>query len=230
MFVLPRRLFSTSTTSTSATRGPLHGIRVLDLTRILAGPYCTQLLGDAGAEVIKIELPGVGDDTRSWGPPFVGGQDSSSKKESTYFLSINRNKLSVTVDLKARRGLELIKRLARKCDVVVENFKPGGAKSLGIDYDDLRKVNPEIIYASITGFGTTGPDRDRLAYDVFVSAATGLMSITGSKESGPQKIGVAMTDLMTGTLMFGAINAALLHRFRFNEGQRIDTSLFETVF
>ena len=157
---------------------------------------------------------------RSWGPPFIKG-------ESTYFLSVNRNKESITLDLKKKRARELVHGLVRDCDIVVENFKPGWAEKLGVDFESLRQSKPDLIYASITGFGNRGPDKDRLSYDVFVSAATGLMSITG-EAAQPVKVGVAMTDLHTGALMANAITAALFHRAQTGRGQRIDTSLFET--
>jgi crotonobetainyl-CoA:carnitine CoA-transferase CaiB-like acyl-CoA transferase len=202
--------------------GPLRGFKVLDLSRILAGPYCTMLLGDMGADVLKVESFS-GDDTRQWGPPFVKG-------ESTYFLGVNRNKRSVCIDFKAPGGVQLLHRLAAKCDVVVENFKPGDADRLGIGFEALRATNRSLIYGAITGFGDRGPDRDRLAYDAFVQAYAGIVSITGHADSAPTKVGVAVTDVMTGMLMSNAVTAALLQRERSADklGQRIDTSLFET--
>jgi formyl-CoA transferase len=199
----------------------LRGFKVLDLSRILAGPYCTMMLGDMGADVIKVESL-QGDDTRQWGPPFVRG-------ESTYFLSVNRNKRSICIDLKSRRGVDLVHRLAARSDVVVENFKPGDADRLGIGYKHLSQVNRSLIYAAVTGFGNKGVDRDRLAYDMFISAYGGLMSITGGTTPEPAKVGVAITDVTTGMLLCNAVVAALLQRERSVDkiGQRIDTSLFE---
>jgi crotonobetainyl-CoA:carnitine CoA-transferase CaiB-like acyl-CoA transferase len=201
--------------------GPLRGFKVLDLSRILAGPYCTMMLGDMGADVIKVESL-QGDDTRQWGPPFVRG-------ESTYFLSVNRNKRSICIDLKSRRGVELVHRLAARSDVVVENFKPGDADRLGIGYAQLSQTNRSLVYGAVTGFGNRGEDRDRLAYDMFISAYGGLMSITGGPGPEPAKVGVAITDVTTGMLLCNAVVAALLQRDRTPDkvGQRIDTSLFE---
>jgi crotonobetainyl-CoA:carnitine CoA-transferase CaiB-like acyl-CoA transferase len=200
----------------------LDGVRVLDLSLVLAGPYCSMILGDLGADVIKIERPGVGDDTRHWGPPFTarGG-------ESAYFLCVNRNKRSITVDLKKPEGVEIIKALAAKSDICLENFTPGTTDKLGVGYEDLRKVNPRIIYCSITGFGPDGPYRDRAGYDLAVSAFGGLMGITGEPEGPPVKAGVAMTDVMTGIYAQGAICAALYARGKTGLGQRIDLSLLE---
>lgn len=203
--------------------GLLNGIRVLDLSLVLAGPYCSMMLGDLGADVIKIERPGVGDDTRQWGPPFT-----ASGGESAYFLCVNRNKRSITVDLKKPEGIEIVKALAAKSDVCLENFKPGTTDKLGLGYEALRKVNPRIIYCSITGFGPDGPYRNRAGYDLAVSAFGGLMGITGEPEGPPVKAGVAMTDVMTGISAHGAICAALYAREKTGKGQRIDLSLLET--
>lgn len=200
---------------------PLEGIRVLDLSRILAGPYCTMLLGDMGAEVLKVEEPKKGDDTRAWGPPFVNG-------ESAYFFCINRNKKSIALDLKAPRGKEVLKALAARCDVLMENYKPGTMEKLGLGYDALKAVNPGLIYCAVSGFGRTGPYGDRAGYDVIVQGVGGLMGITGEEGGGPVKVGVAMTDLATAMHAHGAILAALWQRQRTGQGCRLDLSLLET--
>jgi formyl-CoA transferase len=199
---------------------PLSGYRVLDLSRILAGPYCTMILGDQGAEVIKVERPGAGDDTRSWGPPFAGG-------ESAYYLCCNRNKRSITVDLKNPRGAELVRELAKVSDVLVENFTPGLMKRFGLDYETLREHNPRLVYCSITAYGGDGPYRDRPGYDMVLSAVGGLMGITGERDGEPCKVGVAITDVLTGVYASGAITAALLWRERSGRGQHIDCSLLD---
>ncbi|HWU40446.1 MAG TPA: CaiB/BaiF CoA-transferase family protein [Candidatus Acidoferrum sp.] len=199
----------------------LEGIRVLDLSRIIAGPFCSQILGDMGAEIIKIEQPGLGDDSRTWGPPFKQG-------ESVYFFSINRNKKSVTVDMKHPRGKTIIRDLAKRSDILLENFKPGTLAKLGLDWEDLRGDNPRLIFCSISGFGRTGPSAERGGYDVIVQAVGGLMSITGNPDGPPVKVGVAMTDICTALYAHGAILAALYARDRTGEGQRIDLSLLET--
>jgi crotonobetainyl-CoA:carnitine CoA-transferase CaiB-like acyl-CoA transferase len=201
--------------------GALTGIRALDLSRVLAGPYCSMILGDLGADIIKVERPGVGDETRHWGPPFAGG-------ESAYFLCVNRNKRSITIDLKNPAGVEIIKALARKSDVVLENFTPGVMDGLGIGYEALRALNPKIIYCSITGFGPDGPFSNRAGYDLAVSAFGGLMGITGEPDGPPVKVGVAITDVATGISAQGAICAALYAREKTGQGQRIDLSLLET--
>eukprot|EP01095_Lingulamoeba_sp_RSL-Kostka_P017053 TRINITY_DN8649_c0_g1_i1.p1 TRINITY_DN8649_c0_g1~~TRINITY_DN8649_c0_g1_i1.p1 ORF type:complete len:427 (-),score=109.14 TRINITY_DN8649_c0_g1_i1:24-1304(-) len=201
--------------------GPIDGIRVLDFTRILAGPFATKGLGDYGAEIIKIERPGLGDDTRSWGPPFVEGG------ESTYFLGLNRNKKSLTVDLKSKEGTEIIKKLVKISDVVVDNFIPGTLEKLGLDYEVFNEINPRIIHCSITGFGPTGPYANNAAYDVMISAIGGLMDITGNPDGEPCKVGVALTDVITGLSAQSAINAALYAREYTGVGQRIETSLLE---
>jgi formyl-CoA transferase len=199
---------------------PLTGYRVLDLSRILAGPYCTMILGDQGAEVIKVERPGSGDDTRSWGPPFSGG-------ESAYYLCCNRNKKSVVVDLKQPAGLDLIRELVAVSDVVVENFTPGLTKRFGLDYETLHKLNPRLVYASITAYGQDGPYRDRPGYDMVLSAVGGLMYITGEQDGNPCKVGVAITDVLTGVYASGAITSALLWRERSGQGQYLDISLLD---
>jgi len=198
----------------------LEGLRVLDLSRILAGPYCTMLLGDLGAEVIKVERPGSGDDTRTWGPPFSGG-------ESAYYLCCNRNKRSITVDLGRERGRELVRELARSSDVLVENFTPGLMKRFGLDYETLRELNPRLVFCSITAYGQDGPYRDRPGYDMVLSAVGGLMWITGERNGPPCKVGVAITDVLTGVHAAGAILAALLWRERSGRGQYIDCSLLD---
>ncbi len=200
--------------------GPLAGIRVLDLSRVLAGPYCTMFLGDLGAEVVKIEQPGVGDDTRGWGPPFAGG-------ESAYFLCVNRNKQSLTVDLKSPEGISLIRRLAQRADVLIENFRPGAMEEFGLGYDALHAANPKLIYASLSGFGADGPMAQVPGYDLIVQAWGGLMSITGTPQSGPLKVGVAIIDLVAGLMLGKSIVAALYAREKNGLGQKIDTSLME---
>jgi crotonobetainyl-CoA:carnitine CoA-transferase CaiB-like acyl-CoA transferase len=200
--------------------GPLDAIRVLDLTRVVAGPYCAMFLGDLGAEVVKVEQPGFGDDTRGWGPPFTGG-------ESAYYLCINRNKKSITLDLKSSEGVELLRQMTRVADVVIENFRPGTMERLGLGEKELREINPRLIYASLTGFGADGPMSDWPGYDLIVQAWGGLMSITGTPEGEPVKVGVAIIDLVAGLMLGKAITAALFARERIGLGQRIDTSLLE---
>jgi formyl-CoA transferase len=200
--------------------GPLDGIRVLDLTRVLAGPYCTMFLGDLGAEVVKIEQPGVGDDTRGWGPPFTGG-------ESAYFLCVNRNKKSVSIDLKSKDGVALLRRLAQPADVLIENFRPGTMERLGLGEKELRAINPRLIYASLSGFGADGPMSDAPGYDLIVQAWGGLMSITGQPDGEPTKVGVAIIDLVAGLMLGKSIAAALFAREKIGVGQKIDTSLLE---
>jgi len=203
-----------------ANNGPLAGIRVLDLTRVLAGPYCTMFLGDLGAEVVKVEQPEVGDDTRGWGPPFAGG-------ESAYFLCVNRNKKSITIDLKASEGIALTRQLAERADVFIENFRPGAMDRLGLGERELRAANPRLVYASLSGFGADGPMAEIPGYDLIVQAWGGLMSITGTADSGPLKVGVAIIDLVAGLMLGKAIVAALYAREKIGVGQKIDTSLLE---
>ena len=198
---------------------PLKGIRVLDLTRIIAGPYCAMVLGDLGAEVIKIEQPKIGDESRAWGPPWVG------EKVSAYFTAINRNKKSLTLNFKKPEGIEIFKKLVAKADVVLENFRPGTMDELGIGYEVLRRINPRIVYCDMTGYGTEGPYRDKPGVDVIVSAIGGLMAITGSAEGEPVKVGVPLTDVLTGIYSFGAIASALLLREKTGLGQRISSNL-----
>ena len=200
--------------------GPLDGVRVLDLTRVVAGPYCSMFLGDLGADVVKVEQPGAGDDTRGWGPPFAGG-------ESAYYLCINRNKRSLTLDLKSKRAVELLRQLVKVADVVIENFRPGTMERLGLGEPDLRKLNPRLIYASLTGFGADGPMSDWPGYDLIVQAWGGLMSITGTPDGEPVKVGVAIIDLVAGLMLGKSITAALYAREKIGVGQRIDTSLLE---
>jgi len=200
--------------------GPLDGVRVLDLTRVVAGPYCSMFLGDLGAEVVKVEQPGTGDDTRGWGPPFAGG-------ESAYFLCINRNKRSLALDLKSQRAVEILRELAKVADVIIENFRPGTMERLGLGEKELRELNPRLIYASLTGFGADGPMSDWPGYDLIVQAWGGLMSITGTPDGEPVKVGVAIIDLVAGLMLGKAITAALFAREKIDVGQRIDTSLLE---
>ncbi|MDA1309421.1 MAG: CaiB/BaiF CoA-transferase family protein [Proteobacteria bacterium] len=207
---------------------PLTGIRVFDLTRILAGPTCTQLLGDLGADVIKIERPGVGDDTRSWGPPYVKDADGNDTTESAYYLSANRNKRSITIDLRRAEGVALAKQLIAKCDVLIENFKVGSLAKLGLGYDDLKEEFPNLVYCSVTGFGQTGPYADRTGYDFLAQGLGGIMSITGDPEGQPMKVGVGIADVMTGMYASTAILAALRHRDATGQGQHIDTCLLDT--
>ncbi|CAB3852347.1 MULTISPECIES: CaiB/BaiF CoA transferase family protein [Achromobacter] len=210
---------------------PLTGIRVLDLTRVLAGPWCTQNLADLGAEVIKIERPGSGDDTRAWGPPYLKDEAGNDTTEAAYYLSANRNKMSVALDIASPRGAELVRELALQSDILVENFKVGGLKKYGLDYESLKAINPRLIYCSITGFGQTGPYASRPGYDFMIQGMGGLMSITGERDDlpggGPQKAGVAVADLMTGMYSTVGILAALLERANSGLGQHIDMALLD---
>src|SRR6516164_4692388 len=204
----------------------LAGIRVLDLSRILAGPWATQLLADLGTEVIKIERPGKGDDTRGWGPPFVSSAHEGDLF-SAYYLAANRGKKSVAVDLSSQEGREIIESLTRSCDILVENFSVGVAKRLGFDYETLSEINPRLIYCSITGFGQTGPHKDKPGYDLLIQAMGGLMSITGSPEGEPTKVGVTVADLLTGLYATAAMLAALNERHSSGLGQHIDLALLD---
>ncbi len=206
--------------ATASPPGCLAGLRVLDLSRVLAGPFCTQLLGDLGAEVIKIEPPGKGDDTRQWGPPWFHG-------ESAYFLCCNRNKKSVTINFKTEQGRELIRRLAEVSDVAVENFKVGALQAYGLDYESLRQINSRLVYCSITGYGQNGPYKNLPGYDFMMQAQGGVMSITGEAEGAPCKVGVAIADIMSGMYAANAILAALLYRERTGQGQHLDLALFD---
>ena len=208
--------------------GPLHGLRVFDLTRILAGPTCTQILGDLGAEVIKIERPGSGDDTRRFGPPFLKDGAGRETAESAYFLSSNRNKRSVTLDLTQPEGQALARRLVGHCDVLVENFKHGGLAKYGLGYAQLEAECPGLVYCSITGFGQTGPYASKPGYDVLIQGMGGFMSLTGAPDGAPQKAGVPIADLMAGMYAAVAINAALRHREATGEGQYIDIGMLDT--
>jgi len=211
---------------------PLDGVRVLDLSRILAGPWATQVLADFGADVIKIERPQGGDDTRSWGPPWLHDLDGMPTAESAYYLCANRGKRSVAIDFTGARGQALIREMAKHSDVLVENYKVGGLARYGLDYASLKSINPRLVYCSITGFGQTGPYSLRAGYDAAIQAIGGLMSITGEPEGSPggvpQKVGVAATDLMTGMYAVSAILAALRHAERHGEGQHIDLALLDT--
>ncbi|WP_411383496.1 CaiB/BaiF CoA transferase family protein [Pseudomonas sp. L7] len=211
--------------------GALSHLRVLDLSRVLAGPWSGQILADLGADVIKVERPGTGDDTRAWGPPFLRDADGENTSEAAYYLSANRNKRSVTIDFTQPEGQRLVRELAAKSDIVIENFKVGGLASYGLDYECLRAVNPKLIYCSITGFGQTGPYAKRAGYDFMIQGLGGLMSLTGRPEgeqgAGPMKVGVALTDILTGLYSTVAILAALAHRDQSGEGQHIDMALLD---
>ena len=207
----------------------LDGIKVLDLSRVLAGPWSTQILADFGADVLKVELPGKGDDTRAWGPPFLKRPDGEDDpQESAYYLCANRNKRSAAIDLAKPEGAALIRKLAAEADVLVENFKVGGLKKYGLDYASIAAVNPRIVYCSITGFGQTGPYKDRGGYDFVAQGMGGFMSITGEEHGGPLRAGVAMADLSTGMYATVSILMALRHAERTGQGQQIDVSLLDT--
>ncbi len=210
------------------TKGALSGVRVVDLTRVLAGPYCTQMLGDLGAEVIKIERPGAGDDTRRFAPPFLKDADGNDTAESTYFMSANRNKRSVAIDLTKPEGQDVVRRLALGADALVENFKTGNLAKYGLGYDDLKDQNPKLVYCSITGFGQTGPYAERPGYDFLIQGMGGIMSITGEVGGEPQKVGVPIADLMAGMYAAVAVNAALRHVALTGEGQYIDIGMLDT--
>ena len=213
----------TTDTTGPQTAGPLSDLKVVDLTRVLAGPYLTMMLGDMGADVVKIEQPGSGDDTRRWGPPFLQG-------ESTYYLAVNRNKRSVTLNLKHPRSRELLLQMVKNADIVVENFKTGTMERMGLGFEDvLRPLNPRLVYASVTGYGRTGPYAERPGYDYMGQAMGGIMSVTGEPNGEPMKYGVAIADLTTAMSGCSAILAAIHHRDRTGRGQRVDLSLLETV-
>lgn len=205
-----------------APAGPLAGIRVLDLSRVLAGPYCTMVLGDLGAEVIKVERPGSGDDTRAWGPPWAG-------TESAYFLSTNRNKKSITLNLKEPRAQEIIRDIAAKSDVVVENFRPGSLERMGIGYEQLSQLNPALVWATVSGYGRRGPDATKPGYDFVVQGESGIMAITGEVDGEPMKVGVAIVDVTTGLFTAVGITAALRERESSGMGQRVDTNLYASA-
>lgn len=211
--------------------GPLKGVKVLDLSRILAGPWATQVLADYGADIIKIERPHKGDDTRHWGPPYASSSSDSKLKDAGYFLSANRGKRSLTLDIAQQQAQQIVRELIKQSDVLVENYKVGGLKKYGLDYQTVKQINPKIIYCSITGFGQTGPYRERPGYDAIIQAMGGLMSITGEPEENngePQKVGVAVADLMTGMYAVTAITSALYHRMQTGDGQYIDLALLDT--
>ncbi len=211
--------------------GALSHLRVLDLSRVLAGPWAGQILADLGAEVIKVERPGNGDDTRAWGPPFLKDAYGESTGEAAYYLSANRNKQSVTIDFTTPEGQRLVRELAEKSDILIENFKVGGLEAYGLDYASLKEVNPQLIYCSITGFGQTGPYAKRAGYDFMIQGLGGLMSLTGRPEgeggAGPMKVGVALTDILTGLYATVSILAALAHRQHDGGGQHIDMALLD---
>ncbi len=211
--------------------GALEGIRVLDLSRVLAGPWCGQILADLGAEVIKVERPKRGDDTRSWGPPWMKDDEGKDTHEAAYYQSTNRNKLSVAIDIATPEGQDLVRALAMDSDVVIENYKAGSLKKYGLDYESLAELNPKLIYCSITGFGQTGPRAEEPGYDFIIQGMGGLMSVTGEKDDlpggGPQKLGVAFSDLTTGLYSTIAIQAALLNRHITGLGQHLDMALLD---
>ena len=222
-------------TNRSSSAGALAGIKVLDLSRVLAGPWCTQVLADLGADVVKVERPGLGDDTRQWGPPFLKDAKGNDTTQASYFTACNRNKRSVTIDMAAPEGQQLIKQMALQADIVVENFKVGGLKQYGLDHESLRALNPRLIYCSVTGFGQDGPYAERAGYDLMVQAMTGMMSITGRADTepggGPLRVGVAVIDLFTGMYASNAILAALHVRDNAatgtGQGQHIDMALLD---
>ena len=222
-------------TNRSSSAGALAGIKVLDLSRVLAGPWCTQVLADLGADVVKVERPGLGDDTRQWGPPFLKDAEGNDTTQASYFTACNRNKRSVTIDMATPEGQALIKQMALQADIVVENFKVGGLKQYGLDHESLRALNPRLIYCSVTGFGQDGPYAERAGYDLMVQAMTGLMSITGRADTepggGPLRVGVAVIDLFTGMYASNAILAALHVRDNAatgtGQGQHIDMALLD---
>ena len=207
--------------------GPLKGFRVLDLSRILAGPWASQMLADLGAEVIKIERPGSGDDTRGWGPPFMPDQTGAPTGESAYFHGANRGKFSVCIDIAQAKGQALVRELACHCDVLIENFKLGGLRKYGLDYEALHALNARLVYCSITGFGQDGPYAERAGYDFMIQAMGGIMSVTGEADGQPMKIGVALADILTGLYAANAIQAALMHQRATGEGQHVDMALLD---
>ncbi len=214
-------------------QGALAGVRVLDLSRILAGPWCAQNLADLGAEVIKVERPGAGDDTRSWGPPWLPGADGQPSRDATYFAGANRGKQSVTLDIASPQGQAIVRELAAQSQIVLENYKVGDLKRYGLDYDSLKAINPSLVYCSITGYGQTGPSAHKPGYDFIFQGLGGLMSVTGERDDlpggGPQKVGVAVVDMLTGMYATVAVLAALRHAERTGEGQHIDMALLDAV-
>ncbi len=211
----------------AASKGPLDGLIILDLSRILAGPTCTQALGDLGATILKIEHPERGDDTRAWGPPFAMGEDGQPTDLSSYFMSSNRNKLSVAVDIATAEGQDIVRAIAARADICIENFKPGGLRKFGLDHAALCKAHPELIYCSISGFGQTGPNRDKPGYDLMAQGFSGIMALTGEPDGAPMKVAVGIADVMTGMYATTGILAALHHRDRTGQGQHIDLSLVD---
>ncbi|MFC5301326.1 CaiB/BaiF CoA transferase family protein [Azospira restricta] len=211
---------------------PLAGLRVLDLSRVLAGPWCSQLLADLGAEVIKVERPGAGDETRAWGPPYLPDAAGNDTTEAAYYCAVNRNKKSLTLDLASADGQRIVRELAAKSDVLLENYKVGGLDKYGLDYASLAQLNPRLVYCSITGFGRNGPWADRPGYDFIIQGIGGLMSVTGEADGrpggGPQKVGVALVDILTGLYAANAVQAALLEREKSGLGQHIDLALLDT--
>jgi crotonobetainyl-CoA:carnitine CoA-transferase CaiB-like acyl-CoA transferase len=215
-------------TADAENTGPLKGIRVFDMSRILAGPSATQILGDMGADVLKIEKPGQGDDTRTWGPPFIQDADGKDTAESAYYLSANRNKRSLSLDFTKPEGLAIAKKLLAQSDILFENYKAGGLEKYGLSYDQIKDEFPRLIYCSLTGFGHSGPYRHRAGYDYLIQGMGGIMSLTGPADGMPHKIGVAYADLFAGLYALNAILAALYHREKTGEGQFIDISLLDT--
>ncbi|MBN9427056.1 MAG: CoA transferase [Burkholderiales bacterium] len=224
---------TTDNSTTVGTATALAGVRVLDFSRVLAGPWCTQNLGDLGAEIIKVERPGVGDDTRSWGPPWLADGQGQPTHDSAYYASANRGKRSITLDVSKPEGRQLAIELAKRSQIFVENFKVGDLARYGLDYESLRKVNPALIYCSITGYGQDGPEAHKPGYDFIFQGQGGLMSITGERDDlpggGPQKVGIAVADVLTGMYATVAILAALRHAERTGEGQRLDIALLDTI-
>jgi len=218
-------------TNAGTPAGALAGLQVLDLSRVLAGPWCTQILADLGADVVKVEMPRAGDDTRHWGPPFLKDADGNDTDQASYFTACNRNKRSVTIDMARPEGQALIRQMAAQADVLVENFKVGGLKKYGLDYASLSALNPKLVYCSVTGFGQTGPYAERAGYDLLVQASSGMMSITGRADGEPGgggvRVGVALTDLFTGVYASTAILAALRARDATGQGQHIDMALLD---